>query len=1179
MASNPSATGSVELWVSLDGNDGATGTREAPFRTLRRAHEALCAASATAGNIALYVGDGVHRLTEPLVFDAQRFGPGGPHVRISAAPGARPSISGGIRVEGWRLHDEALNIFKTNVGVHRSRHLYVDGRRATRARTTMSGANLPAGFRPTPIQPEDGAVCGRYVMGGGIEFIPTELNPAHWRNPAGWKNPHAIEAVVKTQWKMMSVPLREIVPVSEERPGMILLQQPGWTNANLFFGTKSGPPSIWSFWQVTYFENAYEFLDQPGEWYLDDTNGDLFYIPWPWEDLATADVELAVLEILVEACGTVDRPVTNLHFEGITFCYATWLGPGCPDGYVADQSGFRLTGDCHQPNIIGHDRHVVRTPGNLRFEYAQDIHFRNNRFHHLGAVALDFATGSQRNRIEGNRFDDISSAAIQLGGIDEVDHHPKRPGQYTTDNVILNNWITGTGREFVDSASIYIGFTRNTLVAHNTISDTPWSGIALGWGWGLYDVPSFPGVVGATSGMWGNYSTPTVNSGNRILRNHISRFIQDRWDGGAVYCNGQQGQSMDDPLLIEGNVVCHKRKEGGGNMFYTDGGSRYVVIRNNASFDNPIGHADLGPPPQTGDPLPYPAGPSALNVAPYGGEIGGCRTYGDIHFEGNYWRAGQIPAEQAALGPLYSAEGFFNICPYTSKGITYPTNLTYAGNHDIPLGEIEVPQEILRNAGIRRTPGSVWLELPGTASFPPHNPGPSWNVPRVSLPGLFGIQPQFAQEWWYYVGTAYDEAGQAFSLQIQITRVGSGLLQLGLGITGIGWREGEQSNYISGLGFGLGAGGSVLTIPSVVIPPVSDYAYSASFVPLLELVGRSPHLLDDLQLNVPSSDGWDGWKFEYLSEASDGRRVGEPGSHYAVSAHGRGYRITADSADTTKSEYRIALTVVDQRGMVMEGISGYVGPEMFARKQEGSGSYECAQPNLRIQSGGSIVINGTIHTIQAGYLWLDRQMVESGGVGVGDAPAAPQNAEDLKKHLMQTAQHPKQLYRGDWMGIVLNDNRVLVLAEFWQQTTPQWKTGTKVGTPPENGFGNFYFDSTGTNPAMNGGMGLRARTVEGGDDWDFDVNIFDAANSDASPHWQSKISGKTYATAWQIDFSPRATAYGLPPSLYVFAVSDNCEVIPTGKASAFFEGAAFVYADRERITPLGNAFVEQMGFD
>ena len=154
-------------------------------------------------------------------------------------------------------------------------------------------------------------------------------------------------------------------------------------------------------WPVTWFENATSFLDQPGVVVPRRHERRLFYIPWPWEDLATADVELAVLEVLVEACGKMDRPVTNLHFEGITFCYATWLEPGRPDGYVADQSGFRLIGDCHQPNIIGHDRHVVRTPGNLRFEYAQDIHFRKNRVPPPRSSGADFDTGSQPQPDEG----------------------------------------------------------------------------------------------------------------------------------------------------------------------------------------------------------------------------------------------------------------------------------------------------------------------------------------------------------------------------------------------------------------------------------------------------------------------------------------------------------------------------------------------------------------------------------------------------------------------------------------------------------------------------------------------------------------------------------------------------------------------------------------------------------
>jgi hypothetical protein len=697
---------SVEIWVSSDGDDDASGAPEAPFRTLQRAHEALCGIADRASGdseVAIVLADGVHRLTAPLLFDSGRFGPGGPQVWFRAAPDASPTISGGIRVEGWTLHDQALNIYKADVGANRSRQLYVDGQRATRARTTSSDGTLPAGFRPSPILPPDTSDVSTYVIGGGIEFVPTALNPEQWRDPSGWKNPRDIEAVTKTQWKMMSVPLREIVPASPSQNGMIFVQQPAWTNANVFLDSTTGLPAIWSLWQVTYFENAYEFLDQPGEWYLDNSTGEIFYIPRPGENLATADVELPILETLIEASGTPDRPVSNIHFEGITFCYATWLGPSGKDGYVADQSGFHLVGE-HKPNIIGHDRNVTRTPGNLKFEYVHGIHFEKNHFQHLGAVALDFGTGCQDNRIVDNRFDDISSAAIQLGGVAEVDHHPQRPEQITSDNVISNNLIARTGRDFVDTAAIYVGFTRNTLISQNTISEVPWSGIAIGWGWGLLDPGMFPGLAGATSGMWGVYTTPTPNSGNRIVRNHISKFLEDRWDGGAIYSTGQQGLSMDDPLLIEGNVACGKRKAAGGNIFYTDGGSRYVVLRNNASFDNPIGHIDLGPSPQIGDPLPYPAAPSIANLVPYGSDIGGCRTYGDIHYESNYWRAGLIPLEEKVIDLVfetYSKQGFFNICPYNSGGVDYPTGLSYSDNHDIPLGRIQVPQEILQNAGVR----------------------------------------------------------------------------------------------------------------------------------------------------------------------------------------------------------------------------------------------------------------------------------------------------------------------------------------------------------------------------------------------------------------------------------------------------------------------------------------------
>lgn len=103
-----------------------------------------------------------------------------------------------------------------------------------------------------------------------------------------WTNPRAIEAVILSQWKMMRVPLESITPYPDHTPypldpaartGLIQLREPAWTNANVFLDASILAPGIRSFWQVTRFENAYEFLDEPGEWYLDEATGWLYYIP------------------------------------------------------------------------------------------------------------------------------------------------------------------------------------------------------------------------------------------------------------------------------------------------------------------------------------------------------------------------------------------------------------------------------------------------------------------------------------------------------------------------------------------------------------------------------------------------------------------------------------------------------------------------------------------------------------------------------------------------------------------------------------------------------------------------------------------------------------------------------------------------------------------------------------
>lgn len=690
------------FWVSTQGNDANPGTEEAPFLTLQRARDAVRALSADSfqyQDVYVYIKEGTYRLEQPFTLTADDSGKNGHNVVYSAAPGAHPVLSGGVQVGNWSLYDSGLGIYRTNVGSYTSRQLYVNGTRATRAQTTDD----PAGFLCSPTD-------------GGIKFIPTTLNPAAWRDASVWKNPQNIEAVIVTQWKMMRVPFSSISPYSDPTAGLISLQQPAWNNSNIYWDADTLAPGEWSFWKVSRFENAIEFLVSPGQWYLDQSDGWLYYIPLPGEDLDQADVELPILETLITGEGSLQYPIHNIRFEGLTFSYATWLAPSGNEGYVSDQSGQLLVGSDHQHNIIGHDQNVEPTPANLSFAFATELSFYGNIFTHLGAVALHFGTGSQQNTIDSNLFTDISSSAITLGAVTQSDAHPSDSGYILKSNLVTNNLIRSVAKEYVDAAAIFIGFTDSTTISHNTIVDIPWSAIAIGWGWGLLDVGSFPGLPHAVSGEWGTFTSATPNKNCAIIYNRIDDFLNVLWDGGAIYTTGQQGPSLASGLLLKGNVATNKRASGGGNTLYTDGGSRYIRANSNASYSNPIGVTYYGAAPQIGDPFFFQYPDYYLqNDIPYGSDAGGCVTYGDIEYVNNYWLEAPIPANEITYNDIYyallhfypySSMGFFAPCPYSSGGISYPTNLTYQNNHLIN-SSADIPSSILSSAGVQSRPSTI----------------------------------------------------------------------------------------------------------------------------------------------------------------------------------------------------------------------------------------------------------------------------------------------------------------------------------------------------------------------------------------------------------------------------------------------------------------------------------------
>jgi hypothetical protein len=752
MTGSPGDT--ISFWVSATGSATGDGTRANPFDTIEKAQLAVRAVLQAPGtldkDIVVNIGGGTYQLDQTLSFDARDSGRDGHTVHYRAVPGEHPVISGGRGVTGWTqvaapgiTLAPGTQLWQADVGLGiDSRQLYIDGVRAVRAESNDAQSTYPVGFRPS-YQEEPGVSGIKYATD-----IASNPNNANWADPTDWGtvgDVHDIEAVLYTQWKMISVPLKDVGAADPSTStGLIELLDPAWTNANLirnapmatttsgsdvitmfdggaqsslakvdtYFGdikvgmivtgpgiatdqevtvtavdpstgqvtlskaatataTTGSPaaltftdpatmepvvtdPNIWSLWRVSKFVNAYEFLDQPDEWYLDQTTGKLYLVTHAGDDPNGHDIQLPVLEKLVDGNGA-----SNLAFEGLAFKYATWLDPSrvtattdpdthettySADGYVADQSAFRIVGEGHEKNLIGHFQDTVRTAGNVSFHDGTNITFEGNTFSHLGGVGLDLSGGAQDNRVVYNIFTDISSSAVVLGGVDADDARPATPADEVSNNQIVGNYVSHAAVEFYDAAGIFVGYSRNATVAQNYITDVSWAGIAVGWGWGMRDIGGFPGVGGPPD-QWGVNTTPTIMEGNQVTDNTITRFLQKLWDGGAIYVVGGQDGDIGDGTngtLLARNYAFDKTPGAGSNIFYTDGGTRFVTVDGNISFGNDQGFTNFGPEFLPNDTLnagsPTASLPLLNSWAVYGSDIGGCITYGDILYLNNYWQ-------------------------------------------------------------------------------------------------------------------------------------------------------------------------------------------------------------------------------------------------------------------------------------------------------------------------------------------------------------------------------------------------------------------------------------------------------------------------------------------------------------------------------------------------------------
>ncbi len=443
---------------------------------------------------------GLYALKAPLTLTPFDSGTNGYTITWAPYRGQRVVLSGGFTVDNWILHDAARGIYRARVPAWADfRQLWVNGRRAIRARGL------------------EGATFLRTATG----FMSSASGLEHFSSLDG------VELVGFNEWRSFRCGVDVLSGAS------IILEQPCWENATGPVQPDDG------FTTVARVENAYELLDEPGEWYLDRGRHVVYYMPRPGEDMTGLSVIAPRLQTLLAVNGTAHAPVQNLIFSGLIFSHANWSAPSGRHGYAPLQAGFHYTGAGQ----------LTRTPAAVTFRRARHLRVQGNTFSHLGGAGLSVRDGSQQVYISGNRFEDIASSALQIGDIDDASAPAARQNRNIS---VIGNSITAPGQDYHDGVGIFAGYVRDTVIENNELSDLPYTGISVGWGWGVH----------------------SYAANNRIIDNWIENAVSMLEDGGAIYTLGPQPNSE-----ISGNYICMQRGRY-GTLYLDQGSSGFSIYRN-----------------------------------------------------------------------------------------------------------------------------------------------------------------------------------------------------------------------------------------------------------------------------------------------------------------------------------------------------------------------------------------------------------------------------------------------------------------------------------------------------------------------------------------------------------------------------------------------------------------------
>ena len=553
-----------EIWISPKGSDFNDGTRQSPKATLtsalRQAREwRRTEDNRIQGGITIYMEGGTYAFHEPVFIRPEDSGTKESPTIIRSVGDEKVILSGGISINGWKKQGK---VWVADVPVFNGRpldfrQLWVNGKKAVRARDVEDFEKM-------------NRICSVDEK-NEILYVPAVSIRRLIDNKGNLKAKYA-EMVLHQMWCVANLRIRSVevqgdsAAIRFHQPESRIQFEHPWPRPMV---TTDGHNSAF------YLTNARELQDVPGEWYHDIDARKVYYYPREGEKMQEAEVIVPAVETLVRVEGTLDRPVRHIRFEKITFSYTTWMRPS-EKGHVPLQAGMYLTDGYRidpkmQRNYLNHPLDnqgwLGRPAAAVRVVAARQIDFERCRFEHLGSTGLDYEEAVQGGVVRGCLFRDIAGNGLLVGSFSPAAHETHLPydpadrREVCTQQQINNCYFTEIGNEDWGCLAIAAGYVGDVNIEHNEISEVPYSGISLGWGW-----------------------TQTVNCmrNNRVHANLIHHYAKHMYDVAGIYTLGSQPKSY-----VTENCVHSIYKPGYVHdpnhwfYLYTDEGSSFITVRDN----------------------------------------------------------------------------------------------------------------------------------------------------------------------------------------------------------------------------------------------------------------------------------------------------------------------------------------------------------------------------------------------------------------------------------------------------------------------------------------------------------------------------------------------------------------------------------------------------------------------